>query len=399
MKHRAVLALIAALLGASCADSPSGPDGARLAMAAAAGNGQEALAGAEVAVAPTVVVRGSAGRPLADVAVAFTVTRGGGSVAAAQVRTDAAGIASAGSWTLGPEPGENEVQAAAGMAAPVSFTATGTASAPGAPAPAGTYQIEIRWLGTASVRQQAAVSAAVARWRTIVVRDVADIPLDAPAGACFATQPALSGWIDDLLIFVEFEDIDGPGNVLGQAGPCYVRMESGLPVMGFLKLDGGDLELMEQSGTLDDVVLHEIGHILGIGTLWSASGMLLGSGGSDPVFTGAGALAAYHALGGAGSGVPVENTGATGSRDGHWRESAFRNELMTPLISGVPNPLSALTIASLADLGYGATSSAASAYVLGDTRGLITASIDLRGRERLHGPKFKVDRYGRKQKL
>ena len=49
----------------------------------------------------------------------------------------------------------------------------------------------------------------------------------------------------------------------------------------------------------------------------------------------------------------MENSASQGSADSHWRESVLGAELMTPsLNSGRLNPLSAITIESLADLGY-----------------------------------------------
>ena len=50
--------------------------------------------------------------------------------------------------------------------------------------------------------------------------------------------------------------------------------------------------------------------------------------------------------------MPVEGTGGAGTRDAHWREKVFGDELMTGWISGPTQPLSRTTIASLADLGY-----------------------------------------------
>jgi hypothetical protein len=51
--------------------------------------------------------------------------------------------------------------------------------------------------------------------------------------------------------------------------------------------------------------------------------------------------------------VPVENTGGTGTADGHWRETVFRSELMTGWISvGSAAPMSRTTISSLGDIGY-----------------------------------------------
>jgi hypothetical protein len=54
-----------------------------------------------------------------------------------------------------------------------------------------------------------------------------------------------------------------------------------------------------------------------------------------------------------GTPVPVHNADGPGSRDSHWRESILGRELMTPrLNSGLANPLSRLTAASLQDMGY-----------------------------------------------
>ena len=78
---------------------------------------------------------------------------------------------------------------------------------------------------------------------------------------------------------------------------------------------------MEANGSLLNVIVHEIGHVLGFGTLWQAKGLLTGVGTSNPIFTGAQARAAYNALFGTNAaGVPVENSGGSGTRDAHWRE-------------------------------------------------------------------------------
>lgn len=64
--------------------------------------------------------------------------------------------------------------------------------------------------------------------------------------------------------------------------------------------------------------------------------------------------------------VPVENTGGVGTRDSHWRETIFKNELMTGFVGGKPNPLSRVTVASLKDLGYVVDLSKAEKYKLPD---------------------------------
>jgi hypothetical protein len=138
-----------------------------------------------------------------------------------------------------------------------------------------------------------------------------------------------------------------------------------------MELDEGDLNDLEASGLLEQVIIHEMGHVLGFGTLWNTSpnGFLVGGGTADPYFDGAAAIAAFDAAGGdarTDPKVPVENTGGPGTRDGHWRETVHNSELMTGWIEsgGATNPLSAITIASLADMGYAVNMNAADPYVL-----------------------------------
>ncbi|HEX6308409.1 MAG TPA: leishmanolysin-related zinc metalloendopeptidase [Longimicrobiales bacterium] len=392
----------AVLVLVSCTDGPAGPS-ARGAIAEAAGaqHGQVAEAGATVATAPAVLVRDSRGLPVAGATVRFVVVAGGGTLGAARVETGVDGVASAGRWTLG-SVGVNEVSAAVGSLPEVRFTATAVApgTTSGTVSPSSAYAIDVRYISSITARQRLAVDRAVSAWRSVIVGDLPSVQATAAANTCFPGQPALDEVIDDILIFVEFSDIDGEGKVLGEAGPCFVRNGSNLPVVGELRLDRADLDQMERAGTLDDVVTHEVGHILGFGTLWSHLGLVGGAGGPDPYFSGTEALSAYLSLGGAGAGVPVENTGGDGTREGHWRESVFGNELMTGYIRGLPNPLSALTIASLRDLGYNASGASAGAYTLGAVGQLVAGqSVDLGGRERILRPRYAVDRDGRRAAL
>jgi hypothetical protein len=264
--------------------------------------------------------------------------------------------------------------------------------------PATAYNITIRYVGnSATARQKQAVEAAVERWQTVIASDEPDISGTTDANACFDGQPAMNERIDDIVIFVEFSPIDGPGEILGEAGPCFIRNDDGLPIIGHLELDQDDLLKMERNGSLDAVVLHEMGHILGIGTLWPLAGLLAGGGGTDPRFTGGQAITAYHNLGGLDATVPVEDLGDDGTRDGHWRESVFGNELMTGYISGSTNPLSAMTVASLRDMGYNANTSLASAYSFTSASSRVVASnalVDFHGAERMVAPKFLMNRDG-----
>jgi hypothetical protein len=93
------------------------------------GSDQQATVGTAVAVRPSVQVRDAHGNPVANVAVVFTVTGGGGSIDGATTTTDDAGIATAGQWTLGTAAGSNRLTASATGLTPVTFVADALAGA------------------------------------------------------------------------------------------------------------------------------------------------------------------------------------------------------------------------------------------------------------------------------
>ena len=180
--------------------------------------------------------------------------------------------------------------------------------------------------------------------------------------------------VDDLAIYVLLEPIDGPGAILGSAGPCAIRGGGGLTAVGVMRFDVADLPGLESTGRLNAVILHEMGHVLGIGTLWNRTGLLLNpslpsSSGVDTRYTGVNAVVGFDLIGGTtytgGGKVPVENTqGGAGTRDSHWRESVLQNELMTGFINTGLNPLSILSVRLMQDLGYTVNTLAADPFFL-----------------------------------
>ena len=212
------------------------------------------------------------------------------------------------------------------------------------------FDIQISYVGF-TANQRAIFEQAAAEWESIIV---GDLPAAIYNGAI----------VDDLLIGATSTDIDGPGGTLGQAGYDRARTSgTRLPYHGSMEFDTADIAEMEADGSLLSVITHEIGHVLGIGTLWQSKGLLVGAGGSNPVFTGRQAVAAYNTIFGTNAtGVPVENDGGGGTRDSHWRESVFDNEIMTGYINVGANPLSRITVGSLADLGYTVNMAAADNY-------------------------------------
>lgn len=325
-----------------------------------AGDNQTATVGTAVATDPRVKVADAFGNGVAGVSVTFAVASGGGSVSGSTPTTGADGTAAVGSWTLGAVAGANTLTATVTGLTPVTFTATGSA------APPATFDVEIRVIGSMSGAVQAAFAAAETRWESIITGDLPNTSLTATqVDDCSDDTPAEALTVDDLVIYAKVGPIDGAGGTLGSAGPCYIRSSTGIPILGTMTFDEADLASMQASGTLNDVILHEMGHVIGIGTIWEIQSLLEGKGGADPFFNGANGKAAFVGMGGTlVNGVPVENTGGEGTRDGHWRESVFGTELMTGFISGAGNPLSLLTVRSLADQGYTVNDAAADGYAL-----------------------------------
>jgi hypothetical protein len=118
--------------------------------------------------------------------------------------------------------------------------------------------------------------------------------------------------------------------------------------------DSDDLAFLESLGLLDEVISHEMGHVLGFGTLWDFNRTLLaGAGTGSPTYTGRLGNLLYRLLGGRGL-IPVEGDFGPGTADSHWDEDRFDNELMTGFLNLGNNPLSVITAGSMTDLGYGA---------------------------------------------
>lgn len=328
------------------------------------------LPGAPVNVPPAVVVRDRENKPVKGVEVKFQVSDGGGGLTGGTVKTGKDGVARVGSWVLGE--GENRLTATVGydqvQGNPITIRATGRPSQ---------FTVALEYLTPISEAHQSAFQNAAARWSQLIVGDVPDIVLrDVPAETCGPGSPAITErGFDDIHIYVTVGLIDGPGQILGAAGPCIIRTEGGLPILGVMIFDEEDLGFLAARGQLEATILHEMGHVIGYGALWGRAGLLRSPSlpnqpGADTNFSGQRALAAFNLVGGsaytAGAKVPVENRlGGSGTRDGHWRESVFRTELMTGILnSSVPNLLSRVSVASLWDLGYQVNLSGADAYGL-----------------------------------
>ena len=204
---------------------------------------------------------------------------------------------------------------------------------------------------------------ATEKWEKVLRKDLPDARIDVAANQCYQGAPAFTGLVDDVRVALAVRKIDGRGGVVGRAGPCVVRdarpgslLEYGLPVFGVVEIDEDDIQEMASSGSLSGVIAHEIGHILGIGTLWFTTGpgaLASTKVPGDPRYTGAEGVKASVSLGyiRPGQTVPLENAGGSGTNSSHWRVSVFHNEIMTGWVA--PNALiSATTLGSLKDIGY-----------------------------------------------
>ena len=89
------------------------------------GNSQSATISTAVAVPPSVIVRNATDNTvMSGVSVTFAVASGGGTATGLTATTDANGIATVGSWILGPAAGANTLTATNGLlsGSPVTFT-------------------------------------------------------------------------------------------------------------------------------------------------------------------------------------------------------------------------------------------------------------------------------------
>ncbi len=237
----------------------------------------------------------------------------------------------------------------------------------------GSFKIDLIYLDPEARALESVFQSAADYWMSILAdTELPDAPLkeelwwdctDAPLN-----QPNPVDPIDDLAIAISVTDFFGVGGGLAAAGVCSVREDSGLPVTGILQLDRADIPHLREKGALEQVILHEIGHTLGIGIIWDDLNLLRnvpasGEERTDTHFAGPLAIKAFDEAGG--TNYPNEPKAPVDSNGAHWREEVMHTELMTGAANeGEHNPLSAITIQALADMGYAVNVDQAEAYAL-----------------------------------
>ena len=188
--------------------------------------------------------------------------------------------------------------------------------------------------------QKDAIRAAADRWEEIIVGDL----------------PEESG-IDDIELFVTASSDTGDGygvvgGTLATGGSTALRAVGKLPYTGTVTFDAADLADVTANGQLLPLTTHEIGHALGVGSLWDDSffNFVAGAGTGTPTYTGTSAVDAYaFTFGTTVTEIPIDSPG-----EAHWDENDMGGEIMTPALetAGTFNPISIVTIGALEDLGY-----------------------------------------------
>ncbi len=138
--------------------------------------------------------------------------------------------------------------------------------------PVETYDMVLRGLGSLSPEVSQAFTDAEQFWETAIVRGTTDFPISPRPGCLEAWAPDLPPVIDDVIIDIRLVTIDGEGGVLGRAGPSCFSTSNEMPLTGMMEFDVADVAELD-AGRFRDVVRHEMGHVLGIGTLWDMTGI------------------------------------------------------------------------------------------------------------------------------
>ncbi|MEO5904914.1 MAG: GDSL-type esterase/lipase family protein, partial [Gemmatimonadaceae bacterium] len=208
-----------AIAGVSAVFNAAGGAGPPTKIAGFAGNNQTATAGGLVATKPSVIVTDANANPVAGFSVTFAPAGGSGSVTGGTAVTDAAGIATVGSWRLGTTVGPQSLNATGSglTGSPVLFNATAVAP------------VASNLAGFAGNNQTAKPNFGVATLPSVIITDTAGIPV---AG-----------------VPVTFAVVSGGGSITGGSA---LSNSSGIATVGswILGSTPGPNSLTASSGTL-----------------------------------------------------------------------------------------------------------------------------------------------------
>jgi len=232
----------------------------------------------------------------------------------------------------------------------------------------GNFTIELQMIskGTGSDVMNAIFSGKE-RWEMVILQELPSVSkVAANVEACPGNPETLQTTvrsIDNLLVFVYIKSIDGRGGTLAISGPCRLDNQN-FPRTGIMTLDGDDIASLMAQNNLANVVRHELGHVLGLGTLWESSHLISPSSQPGPVeYLGRKGNLGNEDIGGTGK-AQIESTGGQGTARGHWSEAVYQTELMTGWFNSNVAPMSRLTIRALEDLGYVVSADRADNYAI-----------------------------------
>ena len=259
------------------------------------------------------------------------------------------------------------------------------------------FNIELYFEPGFTPEEERTIRRAADRWMEVVTGDLPDVPLDGLQELMeYQRFPRSVGVIDDLLIQMTLSaDQGGSAATAGVSGR---REESRHAFLGGASYDLGYVR-DRSPAVLYKLALHEIGHVLGFGG-WKQTDLYRG-GGTDPHFAGPLAVAAFDAAGGeaySGGKVPLEDRIPVVGI--HWRQDVIPGDVMAPYGDSL---LTAITVQTLADLGYEVDVSKADPYTLpgqarADVRGAAAdaeaAVAELFTDDVIEGPVFVVDKDG-----
>jgi hypothetical protein len=159
------------------------------------------------------------------------------------------------------------------------------------------------------------------KWESIIIGDLPNYPKTSFGDLTGTVCTNFPLTVDDVYICGKESIIDGPGKVLGRAGATYIRgsgvtnprtgQQYWTALTGFMEFDKDDIAMLITNGSFDPVILHEMAHVLGVGTLWERNGLY--SFGSGTYATGTSADAEWKRIGCTGP-LPVELDGGMGQR-------------------------------------------------------------------------------------
>jgi hypothetical protein len=125
------------------------------------------------------------------------------------------------------------------------------------------YNIQLDMTKITTTADQNIFASAAAKWQSVITGDLSSYDTrNLPPRDDGCRWPSI---IDDLFICAEYQAIDGPYNVLGYAGPEYIRNANGLPFSGSMVFDLDDLTRLRGNGggKFLSTIIHEMGHVLG----------------------------------------------------------------------------------------------------------------------------------------